>query len=112
MSKRSTLITGLVLYLGRSYRLFNVRDAFNREGLCIDVDFSLPAEQVIRALDQIIDWCGKPQAIRGDNRPEYISEKLRAWAEKRDIVLRYIQPGNLRKMLISNATTEQFAMTG
>jgi putative transposase len=36
---------------GRSIRLFNVIDDFNREGLCIDVDFSLPSERVIRSLD-------------------------------------------------------------
>ena len=33
---------------GRSYRLLNVIDDFNREGLGIEVDFSLPAERVIR----------------------------------------------------------------
>ena len=46
---------------GRSYRLFNVIDDFNREGLAIEVDFSLPAQRVIRALDQVIEWRGKPQ---------------------------------------------------
>lgn len=38
---------------GRSIRLLNVIDDFNREALGIEVDFSLPAERVIRALDQI-----------------------------------------------------------
>lgn len=33
---------------GRSYRLLNVLDDFNREGLAIEVDFSSPAERVIR----------------------------------------------------------------
>ena len=33
----------------------------------LDVDFSLPAERVIRSLNQIIEWRGKPQAIRCDN---------------------------------------------
>ena len=36
---------------GRSFRLFNVIDDFNREGLCIEVDFSLPSERVIRSLE-------------------------------------------------------------
>ena len=39
---------------GRSFRLFNVIDDFNREALGIEVDFSLPSERVIRALKQII----------------------------------------------------------
>lgn len=39
----------------------------------MDVDFSLPAVRVIRSLEQIIEWLGKPKAIRCDNDPEYIS---------------------------------------
>jgi putative transposase len=64
---------------GRSFRAFNVIDDFNREGLGIEIDFSLPAERVIRALDQIIEWRGKPDAIRSDNGPEYIGHKLAEW---------------------------------
>ena len=52
---------------GRSIRLFNVIDDFNREALGIEVDFSLPAPRVIRALDQIIVWRGKPSVIRADH---------------------------------------------
>jgi putative transposase len=40
---------------GRSYRLLNVIEDYNREGLGIEIDLSLPAERVIRTLDQIID---------------------------------------------------------
>jgi putative transposase len=52
---------------GRQFRLLNVLDDLNREGLGNEVDFSLPAERVVRSLDQIIEWRGKPQAIRVDN---------------------------------------------
>jgi len=45
---------------GRSFRLLNLIDDFNREALCIEVDFSLPSERVIRVLFQIIAWCGSP----------------------------------------------------
>ena len=78
---------------GRAFRLLNVLDDFNREGLGIEVDFSLPAERVIRSLDRIIEWRGKPGTIRVDNGPEYISEKLRIWAEKQRIAIQHIQPG-------------------
>lgn len=63
---------------GRSVRLLNVIDDFNREGLGMEIDFSLPAERVIRSLENIIEWRGKPQEIRCDNGPEYISGKLQA----------------------------------
>ena len=92
---------------GRSYRLFNVIDDYNREGLGIEVDFSLPAERVIRSLDQIIEWRGKPIAIRCDNGPEYISGALQAWAEKRRIRLAYIQPGKPQQ----NAYIERYNRT-
>jgi putative transposase len=52
---------------GRSFRTLNVFDDFNREGLGIEVDFSLPAERVVRSLNQIIEWRGKPESIRVDN---------------------------------------------
>ncbi len=55
---------------GRSYRLFNVIDDYNREGLGIEVDFSVPTERVILSLEWIIEWRGKPKAIRCDNGPE------------------------------------------
>lgn len=92
---------------GRSCRLFNVIDDFNREGLTIDVDFSLPAERVIRSLNQIIEWRGKPQCIRCDNGPEYISHKLTKWAIQNEITLCFIQPGNPQQ----NAYIERFNRT-
>jgi len=92
---------------GRSCRLFNVIDDFNREGLAIDADISLPAERVIRSLDQIIEWRGKPKRLRCDNGPEYISHKLSAWAEKHAIELSFIQPGNPQQ----NAYIERFNRT-
>jgi putative transposase len=77
----------------RSIQTLNVLDDFNREGLCIDVDFSLPAARVVRSLNQIIEWRGKPQTIRVDNGPEYISGTLMTWAEKHGVRLEHIQPG-------------------
>jgi putative transposase len=52
---------------GSAFRLPNVLDDFNREGLGIKVDFSLPAERVIRSLNNIIEWRCKPKTIRVDN---------------------------------------------
>ena len=92
---------------GRSFRIFNLIDDFNREALAMDIDLSLPAERVIRALDQVIEWRGKPKAIRSDNGPEYISSKLVHWAEKHGVRLEYIQPGNPQQ----NAYVERYNRT-
>lgn len=78
---------------GRSFRTLNVLDDFNREGLGIEVDFSLPALRVTRTLNRIIEWRGKPATIRVDNGPEYVSATLQTWAEQRGITIEYIQPG-------------------
>ena len=92
---------------GRRYRLFNVIDDCNREGLGIEVDFSLPDERVIRSLDQIIEWRGQPDTIRCDNGPEYISELLKNWSEERGIQLEFIQPGKPQQ----NAYIERYNRT-
>ena len=92
---------------GRSFRTFNVIDDFNREGLAVEVDISLPALRVIRALDQVIEWRGKPKAIRCDNGPEFISGEFTEWARKHSIRIEYIQPGKPQQ----NAYIERFNRT-
>ena len=92
---------------GRSLRTFNVLDDFNREGLAVDVDLSLPSARVIRSLERIIEWRGKPLAIRCDNGPEYISQTLKNWTNQQQIDLLYIQPGKPTQ----NAYIERFNRT-
>jgi len=92
---------------GRSFRLFNVIDDFNREGLVMEVGLSLPAARVIRALEQMIEWRGKPQIIRCDNGPEYISGQLLAWAARQGIHIEHIQPGKPQQ----NAYVERYNRT-
>lgn len=79
-------------------------DDFNREGLAIEVDFSLPSARVVRALDQIIQWRAM---IRVDNGSEYLSGTLVSWASKHQITLSYIQPGKPQQ----NAYVERYNRT-
>ncbi len=51
-----------------SFRILNVLDDFKREGLAIEVEFSLLSERVVRALNQVIARRGKPLAIRPPSR--------------------------------------------
>lgn len=92
---------------GRNFRLFNVIDDFNREGLGIEADLSLPSARVIRSLEQIIQWRGKPEAIRCDNGPEYISGALQSWAQTQGIRLDFIEPGKPQQ----NAYVERYNRT-
>ena len=92
---------------GRTFRLFNVLDDFNREGLGIEADFSLSGERVVRSLARIIEWRGKPKVIRCDNGPEYISTAVTQWAKQQGIRLEYIQPGKPQQ----NAYIERYNRT-
>ena len=49
------------LAVGSTFRTFNLLDDYRCEGLGLEVDKSLAALRVIRALDQIIDWRAKPE---------------------------------------------------
>jgi putative transposase len=92
---------------GRTFRLFNVIDDYNREAIGMEADFSLPAERVIRELKQMISWRGKPLVIRCDSSPEYISAAIQNWAAEWGIRLEYIQPGKPQQ----NAYVERFNRT-
>lgn len=78
---------------GRRFRLLNIIDDYNRESLAIEIDTSLPALRVIRVLQRLIEMKAKPQSIRVDNGPEFISDKLQQWCDDHEIRLQFIQPG-------------------
>lgn len=91
----------------RAFRTLNILDDYNREALWIEVDYSLPAERVIRVLEMIILWRGAPKQIRMDNGPELISDRLENWAKEHHIDLAHIQPGKPAQ----NAYIERFNRT-
>ena len=95
------------LWSGRRFRTFNVLDDFNREALGIAVDTNLPAARIVRALDQLVEIRGKPQVLRTDNGPEFISEALARWARRHGVELRFIQPGKP----MQNGYVERFNRT-
>lgn len=78
---------------GRAFRTVNVIDDCNREGLGIQVSFSLPSRRVTRWLDDIACWRGYPKAIRVDNGPENVAHHFQEWANQHGIKMKYIQPG-------------------
>ncbi len=62
------------------------------------MDFSLPAERVIRSLEQISAWRGKPAVLRCDNGPEYITTQTEGGS---------IAVGNPGSVLRGNQQAEQ-----
>lgn len=81
------------LISGRKIRVLNVMDDFNREMLAIEPDTSIPSVAVIRTLENIIDWRGKPEKLRVDNGPEFTSDIFVGWCKEQKIKLQFIQPG-------------------
>lgn len=81
------------LWDGRTFRLLNIIDDYNREVLAIEADTSLPTLRLIRLLERLKEHRGLPEMIRVDNGPEFISRKLDNWCKENKINLLFIQPG-------------------
>jgi putative transposase len=81
------------LWDGRTFRLLNIIDDFNRQVLRVEADTSLLALRVIRILEQLKETRGLPAMLRVDNGPEFVSHKLDAWCKDHTITLALIQPG-------------------
>jgi putative transposase len=81
------------LFQGKSFRSFNVIDDFNREVLTISIDTSLTSLRVIRELNKLLEWRGKPERLRVDNGPEFIAQAMEDWCNDRGIELSFIQKG-------------------
>jgi len=95
------------LYDGRRFRVLNVIDEGNREGLAIDVGVSLPSVRLVALLEQLAALYGYPRALRVDNGPELTSRALTTWCEAHRVALHYIQPGKPAQ----NAFMERFNRT-
>jgi putative transposase len=95
------------LYGWCPFRTLNVIDEGNREALDIEVATSIPAQRVIRVMQRLIDWYGKPKALRLDNGSELTSSAFTEWCAEENIELRFIQPGKPDQ----NAFIERFNKT-
>lgn len=78
---------------GRTFRVLNILDDSNREAIAQEISMSMPAERVISIMEKVIFINGKPECIRTDNGPEFISEKFNVWCQANGIKHKYIQPG-------------------
>ena len=79
---------------GRTLRVLNVMDDYNRESLLNKGSISYPSKRVLRELEQLIEMYGKPNFIRTDNGPEFRSEDYNEWMKEQGIQPVYTEPGN------------------
>jgi putative transposase len=78
---------------GRTIRILNIIDDYNRKCLAIRCGVSFPAQRVTRILDEVIELHGKPQHIRTDNGPEFISFHYEQWCQDNGIACKRIDKG-------------------
>jgi putative transposase len=82
------------LFTNRKVRAMTLEDRFSREGLALEIDFSLPSARVIRELDAVAsERDAYPKRIRIDNGPELTSIAMLKWAATHDVELHFIDPG-------------------
>jgi len=95
------------LWKGARFRTLNIIDECTRECLAIEVDTSINGLRVTRVLEALKERMGKPQMLRIDNGPEFISKALDDWASKNNIHLQFIDPGKP----VQNTWIESFNRT-
>jgi putative transposase len=70
---------------GRRFRILAVVDDFTRECLALVADSSLPGLRVVRELDVIIAWRGRPAMCESDNGPELTGMTVLRFCQERQI---------------------------
>jgi putative transposase len=81
------------LATGRMVRILTVVDAYTRECLALEADFSLGSGRVTRVLERAISERGRPEQVRSDNGPEFTSRRMIGWAQDWKVGLVNIEPG-------------------
>jgi putative transposase len=89
---------------GRKVRVLNVIDDYNREALAIETEHSFTSNRVVEAIQQIIEWRGKPKEIRTDNGTEFIAKAFEGFCENSAIAHVKTQKGKPNQ----NAYIERF----
>ena len=73
---------GDTLESGRKLKVLNILNKFDRSAVAQEIFMFMPSERVIRLLKKIIWIKGKPENIRCDNGPEFISNNFRVDARQ------------------------------
>ncbi len=62
--------------------MLTVLDEYTREALCVAVRPKMTANDVLDALHPLLMKHGKPEFIRSDNGPEFISARFQDWLKR------------------------------
>jgi len=78
---------------GRRVKALTIVDDFTKEVIEIALDHGMGGHDVVRLLEDIVCFRGKPAAIRTDQGPEFTSRAPDQWAYRHGATLKLIQPG-------------------
>jgi len=92
------------LFNGRRFRAFTMMDIYSRECLNIYAGSSITGDTVVDILDSISYHRGRPERIRVDNGPEFVSKALDNYSYQNNIKLEFSRPGKP----VDNAFIESF----
>jgi putative transposase len=81
------------LFDGRRIRLLTIVDNHTRESLAIHVGQRIRGSEVVQVLERIVKEHGRPQTVRVDNGPEFISKDVDLWAYWNHVTLDFSRPG-------------------
>ena len=77
----------------RRFRLLTGIDDGTRECLCIEVSVGFSGRHMTRVLERLCQERGCPETIRSVNGPEFVSDAVQDWAQRRGIKWHCIAPG-------------------
>ena len=92
------------LFNGKRFRTFTMMDIYSRECLNIYAGSSITGDTVVDILDSISYHRGRPERIRVDNGPEFVSKALDNYSYQNNIKLEFSRPGKP----VDNAFIESF----
>jgi putative transposase len=81
------------LFNGQKLRCLTIVDNHTRLCPAIGVGFRYTACNVVNTLEIAVTQYGKPDCIRVDNGPEFISKELDLWAYANNVTLDFSRPG-------------------
>ena len=79
---------------GRRLRLRVVIEEYTRESLAIEVGRGFKSQQVVDVLRYLFAVRGRPEFIRSDNGPEFVSRAVRRWLAQAEVGTLYIAKGS------------------
>ena len=92
---------------GRTVRILNVIDDYNRQALLCEPGFGFSSSRVVELFEQLIEYYGKPAKIRTDNGTEFLAKTFEGFCMNSSINHQRIQKGKPTQ----NAYIERFNKT-